>query len=654
MSARKTITKLMKWQALMLPSKTTIEETGNMQGMHIDMEFDASSLAHIMSVLTNLYSDPESAVIREYSTNALDSHIAAGQTRPIEVILPSNFSRYFKIKDYGLGLSVEDVKNVYSKYGASTKRGTNEQAGMLGLGCKSALTYADQFIVNAIKDGEACSVVVHRTTNGSGAMEVLNIHKTDEPNGVEIVIPTKPISGFDKKVARFFSFWEKGKALVNDKDLAGIAGIRINDQFILADSLPDDYVVMGGIAYPMGNMAIINRGGYNRNSLVAFVDIGAVDFTPSREELHFTEKTNKALRQIGVDFSKAAGEYVENAMKAAPDHAAALKQYHEWRNKAVFSNYIQGIRYKSSVVPSEFDFDKGVFYQRNRYYNSAGGSLYSRDLDSCIIVTNFQKDKLHPYSRKKLILWLEVNDRENKNVYFTTEDSIDDPWLEHVEKVDWSTIQSIKLPRNETAVATSTYKVLKKNNTFDSVNSLVDPIYYVSNAELKKYNTYNNVNILTLFNIDQVVLINKGSWDRFIKKFPGAVHLFSHMKQQVKDYFELEFPKDKEELALANAGVPWYSKLDANVIDDPAIKDYLSKVKVKSVLSNKIKRYEEMIRLAVFFGIKAEALGTPSNPFSSYSLLPRWEPSYLDNSQKEQMYCYMNAWYNQTKDKNAV
>ena len=40
------------------------------------MTFDENSIAHLMSVLTDLYSDKELAVIREYSTNALDAHKA--------------------------------------------------------------------------------------------------------------------------------------------------------------------------------------------------------------------------------------------------------------------------------------------------------------------------------------------------------------------------------------------------------------------------------------------------------------------------------------------------------------------------------------------------------------------------------------------------
>ena len=67
----------------MIPSATGIKRASTFTGQSIEMSIDTNSLAHIMSVLTNLYSDPEMAVLREYSCNARDSHLAVGQTRPI-------------------------------------------------------------------------------------------------------------------------------------------------------------------------------------------------------------------------------------------------------------------------------------------------------------------------------------------------------------------------------------------------------------------------------------------------------------------------------------------------------------------------------------------------------------------------------------------
>ena len=100
-----------------------------------------SGLPHIFNVLRNqLYSDKILAVIREYSCNAVDAHVEVGDAdKPIEVTLPNPLSLEFKVRDYGRGLNEREIGEIYAMYGESTKRGTNEQIGQLGLGCNRHL-----------------------------------------------------------------------------------------------------------------------------------------------------------------------------------------------------------------------------------------------------------------------------------------------------------------------------------------------------------------------------------------------------------------------------------------------------------------------------------------------------------------------------------
>ena len=75
-----------------------------------------SGVAHIFNVLRNqLYTDKETAFIREYATNAADAHVEAGcPERPIEITLPSKFNLEFKCRDFGPALSHEDVQNIFA------------------------------------------------------------------------------------------------------------------------------------------------------------------------------------------------------------------------------------------------------------------------------------------------------------------------------------------------------------------------------------------------------------------------------------------------------------------------------------------------------------------------------------------------------------
>ena len=122
----------------------------------IGMSLDLDSAQVLMQMLSkNLYSDSIGSTIRECASNALDSHRRAGQTKPIVVSFkPGESQNYeFSVEDFGIGLDADDVKNIISKYGKSTKRNSNTELGMMGLGFKAPLAYSSSFYFVCRKDG---------------------------------------------------------------------------------------------------------------------------------------------------------------------------------------------------------------------------------------------------------------------------------------------------------------------------------------------------------------------------------------------------------------------------------------------------------------------------------------------------------------------
>jgi len=87
--------------------------------VRIFLQTSSKNLAHIFSILRNqLYSDKILAVVREYCTNAMDANIDAGVPDcPIQVSIPNAFSPFFKVRDFGKGLSEEQVYNIFGSYG---------------------------------------------------------------------------------------------------------------------------------------------------------------------------------------------------------------------------------------------------------------------------------------------------------------------------------------------------------------------------------------------------------------------------------------------------------------------------------------------------------------------------------------------------------
>src|SRR5208282_3587186 len=310
----------------------TVEST--MTGKKIAMRLDEESLVHLMDILTQLYSNPQRAIIREYATNAADSHIEAGQTRPIQITTPTPLAPTFRVKDEGVGLNEQDIEEVYSLYGKSTKRETNEQTGSLGLGGKSALAYGASFSIIGIKNGIRTMVTISRDEDGTGVMTVVEESPTDEPNGVEVVIPIRTAHyNFKADVNEFFKFWPEGSVLVNGKEPDRVEGLKLNDHLMLVEKQhysDDHYIIMGNVAYPVP----ISTPFFSHDSsyaLVAQVEMGDVNFTPSREDLKLTRRTKECLERLSNEAKSAVSEAVKRDVAAASNHADALRCTVHWR-----------------------------------------------------------------------------------------------------------------------------------------------------------------------------------------------------------------------------------------------------------------------------------------------------------------------------------
>ncbi|NBR67090.1 MAG: hypothetical protein EBT79_07425, partial [Actinobacteria bacterium] len=122
--------------------------------------------AHIFNILrSTLYSNKVLAVLREYSANAWDEHRAAGiPDRPIKVVIPTALEPTLRIRDYGRGLSEQQVFEVYTQYGSSTKRDSDDVVGCLGIGCllegQPIVTLSGMTPVEQVKVGDL--VLTHR------------------------------------------------------------------------------------------------------------------------------------------------------------------------------------------------------------------------------------------------------------------------------------------------------------------------------------------------------------------------------------------------------------------------------------------------------------------------------------------------------------
>lgn len=282
-----------------------------------------SGIGHIFHILRNqLYSDKITAVIREYSTNAADAHIEAGiPERPIQVTLPSRFNLEFKVRDFGPSLSPQEIQDVFAFYGESTKRGTNSQTGMLGIGSKSAFAYGDNFVINAYIDGEKTTYNAYIDDSQVGCIAQLSSESTDEENGLEIIIPVRgqDVEDFSTKASNTFKYFRvppivNGKQRENDFDFIYSGNCwKWNAN---GDKYGDAIAVMGNIGYPIDSSLLKlddALSGFTCENLVLEFQIGELEISASREGLQYTDYTIKNLSQKIETVSKEVVKEVEKS-----------------------------------------------------------------------------------------------------------------------------------------------------------------------------------------------------------------------------------------------------------------------------------------------------------------------------------------------------
>jgi hypothetical protein len=175
------------------------------------LEFGIGDPSVIIEILRNrLYSNPIQTLVQEYICNARDAHREAGkESTPIQVELPSKSNLVFSVRDFGCGLSPDQVKNIFVNYGTSTKRKSDKMTGGFGIGAKSAWAYTDNFTVKAVFGGYERHYVAHIGTKNNGVLDKVYENKTDKPNQttIEIAVRAEDCNAFIAAALRATMFW---------------------------------------------------------------------------------------------------------------------------------------------------------------------------------------------------------------------------------------------------------------------------------------------------------------------------------------------------------------------------------------------------------------------------------------------------------------
>ena len=367
--------------------RPVIETSGGME----EQFFSIQDQGMIFDILRNkMYSNPILAICREISCNARDAHREVNKAdQPCQITLPNSLEPFYKIKDWGPGISPDRMSNIFIRYTASTKRLDNVQTGGFGLGAKTPFSYSDTFTIetvfNVIKYNYAC--VIDETKVGK--LLPMSQENTDQPNGTEIIIPVKPQDfRFFREGTEFVTrHWDVKPIIKGDRfDYLDIKPSLSGKDWFITKNDPNSYyskrdikLVIDGIEYPVD---ITQLKGYASTKVLDAIygtiylsfGVGELSLSASREAVHLDKPTQDKISQkievIGKDLSDNvknkidaltnlwdANLYLTNELSKTFANLAFLGKI-QWKGYELHNGYL-------NTEASIFEFYKGGYSRRS-------------------------------------------------------------------------------------------------------------------------------------------------------------------------------------------------------------------------------------------------------------------------------------------------
>lgn len=291
---------------MIIPQENKNVETSGVKSTH---SFRIKSTGKAFRTLSDyLYSDKITAVIREISSNAHDSHITAKTQRPFTVHLPTDFEPWFSVRDYGIGLSHKDVTTIFVTYFQSTKDESNDVVGCLGLGSKTPFSYTDNFTVTSYFNGECRIYSCFINSEDEPDISLMDKSKTDEPNGLEVkfAVRSENFFEFKNKAEEVFKYFKQKPEIIGESieipeyqyDLMG-EGWGYRNAYSYSYSNRGAKAIQGCVAYPLHDLSSPLLSDLHKqvlkNEFIIEFNIGELEVAASREKLSYKPKTVDAI-----------------------------------------------------------------------------------------------------------------------------------------------------------------------------------------------------------------------------------------------------------------------------------------------------------------------------------------------------------------------
>jgi hypothetical protein len=296
----------------------------------VNCSIDPEDMRYISSLLRNNYSNTILATIRETYANAVDANKESGLSpESIQIKCPTGLDQTFSVRDFGSGLSRDQIFNLYSKFGKSTKRNSNSLIGGYGIGRFAPLSYKDSFTVTSYYNGNKSIYSLYISEENDTKIDEIFLGHTSECNGIciSVGVANADINKFNEEIASFFSNFEVLPTFLNIQNhivkpeiVASGTDWQIRKSYNSYNhySVGEQGIVMGGIYYPINPELVDFKSDDDYawtkylNKLVFIADIGSVSLHHSRETLEYNKTTKSYLKSRYQAFCKEFTDSIKN------------------------------------------------------------------------------------------------------------------------------------------------------------------------------------------------------------------------------------------------------------------------------------------------------------------------------------------------------
>lgn len=391
-------------------AKINIETSGDME----EKMFSIDDVGMIFDILRNrMYSDPIRAICREISCNARDANREVGNEHiPCEISLPNSWEPYYKIKDFGPGISPDRMENIFIRYTASTKRNDNTQTGGFGIGSKTPFSYSDTFSIETNVDGIKYNYTCFIDETKVGKLLLMSSDITTDPNGTEIIIPVKSHDFYKFKDDTEFTtrHWKvkpviRGGSLTYTDFTPSLTG----KNYAIAKS-DNDYtlrevkLIIDDIEYPLDLDSLKNKSKnkiFNaiKGVLYLYFNIGDLSLSATREAVHLDAPTQALINSRFTDILNDFKVDISNKIDGCASLWDANVYYnHELKKTFCDLDFLGDLFWKGHKLTTSGlelrDCRVHVFYTAKKHYK---GTMSNRILDNVQNYISFTGEKTEIY-----------------------------------------------------------------------------------------------------------------------------------------------------------------------------------------------------------------------------------------------------------------